>query len=224
MKRGKFYIVWLMVLGFLPGGAGMAGEFASMSAPGTTSGYLARLLINENPFPGERGYVSVEDSKAGMRQVLWVLHGRMHNIPRGYTQVQICSTRSKDILDVITAKNQCEGFFRNKQGQPAMAPRVEARLNNLRSIANKGGKPGRFAELLNYGQGLAAAYVRGGIEESDRFAGISRVAATPVTGGAYSWMTDKDCYKPGGNFVAIPDSLGGSPGGNRFFTLRKDPK
>jgi hypothetical protein len=37
-------------------------------------------------------------------------------------------------------------------------------------------------------------------------------------------MTDRDCYKPGGNFVAIPDVDGGSPGGNRFFTLRKEPR
>jgi hypothetical protein len=79
-------------------------------------------------------------------------------------------------------------------------------------------------ELLNYGQGLATAYDSGGIEEADRFSGISRVNTTLVTGRAYSWMTDMDCYKPGGNFVAIPDAQGGSPGGNRFFTLRKNPK
>jgi len=50
---------------------------------------------------------------------------------------------------------------------------------------------------------------------------VNRVA---VTGRAYSWMTDRDIYNPGGNFVTIPDSQNGSVGGNRFFTLRKDPK
>ena len=94
----------------------------------------------------------------------------------------------------------------------------------LKNIANQGGKPGKFAELLNYAQGLAASYTRGGIDAADRFAGVSTVNRTPVTGRAYSWMTDRDCYKPGGNFVAIPDALGGSPGGNRFYTLRKEPK
>jgi hypothetical protein len=43
----------------------------------------------------------------------------------------------------------------------------------------------------------------------------------PVTGRAYSWMTDRGCYNPGGNFVRIPDAEQGSLGGNRFFTLRK---
>jgi len=46
----------------------------------------------------------------------------------------------------------------------------------------------------------------------------------PVTGRAYSWMTDVDSYHPGGNFVSIPSTDDGSLGGNRFFTLRKDPK
>ena len=201
-----------------------AAEFVKMAPASSASGYLARLLINENPFPGERGYVSVEDSKTGMRQVLWVLHGRMHCVPAGYTQSQICSSRSKDILEVITAKNQCEGFTKDKNGKPTIAPRVEKRLNYLQGIANKGDKPGKFAELLNYGQGLASAYESGGIDEADRFAGLAKVSAILVTGRAYSWMTDMDCYKPGGNFVAIPDSQGGSPGGNRFFTLRKNPK
>jgi hypothetical protein len=204
--------------------AGGAAEFAKIESSGSAGGYLARLLINENPFPGERGYVSVEDSKSGMRQVLFVLHSRMHHIPPGYTQTQIASIRSQNILEVITAKNQCEGFSRDAKGKPTCAPRVEERLNYLKKIANSGGKPGKFAELLSYGQGLASAYVRGGIQEADRFAGISIVNRTQVTGRAYSWMTDMDCYNPGGNFVAIPDAQGGSPGGNRYYTLRKEPK
>jgi hypothetical protein len=215
---------WIVAIWLSLAAAGPAAEFVNIAATDTASGYLARLLINENPFPGERGYVSVEDSKAGMRQVLWVLHGRMHCIPPGYTQAQIASVRSQDILDVITAKNQCEGFFRDAKGNPSCAPRVEERLRYLKKIANQGGKPGKFAELLNYGQGLATAYSRGGIQEADRFAGIATVNRMPVTGRAYSWMTDRDCYNPGGSFVAIPDAQGGSPGGNRFYTLRKEPK
>ena len=55
----------------------------------------------------------------------------------------------------------------------------------------------------------------------DRFATLRRVDGTDVTGRAYSWMTDRDGYHPGGNFVRIPDADDGSLGGNRFFTLRK---
>jgi hypothetical protein len=158
---------------------------------------------------------------------LWVLHSRIHFIPKGYRQAQIAGVKSQDIIDVITGaggKRQCEGFYRNSSGQFVTEPRVEERIDNLLSIANKGGKPGRFAAMLNYAQGLARAYVKGGIEEADRYAGLKRLGAVHVTGYAYSWMTDVDRYHPGGNFVTIPDASDGSLGGNRFFTLRKTPK
>lgn len=199
-------------------------DFVRIDPPGVSTGYLARLLINENPFPGERGYVSVADSKAGMLQVLHVLDARLRHIPAGYTQQGVAGTRAASVIELITAPKQCEGFSRDARGNPTFAPRVEERLNYLKSIANKGGKPGKFAELLNYGQGVAAAYLKGGLAEADRFAGLSAVNRLPVTGRAYSWMTDMDCYNPGGNFVSIPDEQGGSPGGNRFFTLRKEPR
>lgn len=201
-----------------------AGSFVSMDAPSSPSGYLARLLINESPFPGERGYESEADSQAAMLSILWVLQARMKHIPEGYTQVQIASIRSQDIIAVITAKNQCEGFSLDAKGRPVTAPRVEQRLTYLTEIANRGGKPGKFAGLLNYGQGLARAYMKGGIQGADRFATLTSVNRIAVTGHAFSWMTDKDCYNPGGNFVLIPDAQQGSLGGNRFFTLRKDPK
>ncbi len=200
-----------------------AAEFAQIEPSSTASGYLARLLLNESPFPGERGYVSEENSKAAMLSILWVLHSRVNHVPPGYRQEQIASVRTKDILDVITAKNQCEGFFKDAAGMPACAPRVEERLRYLGQIANRGDKPGRFANLLNFGQGLARAYLAGGIPGADRFAGLTRVDQVAVTGRAYSWMADKDYYHPGGNFVTIPDAQQGSLGGNRFYTLRKEP-
>ena len=185
------------------------------------AGYLARLLINEVPFPGEGGYKSVEDSKIAMTQILWVIHCRRQQIPPGYLQEHIANIASDDIIDIITAEGQCDGFFRNEQGVAVVNPRVEKRFKYLFYIANKGGKPGKFAELLNYGQGLAKAYVEGGIEQADRFAGLQIIKGVMVTGRAYAWMTDKDYYRPGGNFVFIPDSLNGSLGGNRFYTLKR---
>jgi hypothetical protein len=129
----------------------VAGEFVQLAEPTVPAGYLARLLINEVPFPGERGYVGEEDTKAAMLSVLWVLHSRMNHIPAGYKQEEIAAIRSQNILDVITAKNQCEGFYKDAAGKPAAVPRVEARIRNLLRIANSGGKPGRFANLLNFG-------------------------------------------------------------------------
>jgi len=204
-----------------------AAPFAQLDRADTTTGYLARLLINETPFPGERGYLSEANSQATMLEILWVLHARIHLIPKGYQQVQVAGVRSEDIIDVITGaggRRQCEGFYRDAAGKFVTALRVEERLKYLLKIANEGGKPGRFAGLLNYGQGLAQVYLKEGPEAASRYAALRQVGPLPVTGHAYSWMTDVNCYHPGGNFVSIPSSDEGSLGGNRFFTLRKVPK
>jgi hypothetical protein len=204
-----------------------AATFAELDSPTTVSGYLARLLINETPFPGERAYESETATKEAMVQILWVLHSRIHLIPQGYTQQQVAGVRSQNIIDVITGtgdKRQCEGFYRDKAEQFVTDPRVEERIDYLLKIANKGSKPGRFSALLNFGQGLARAYVKGGIEEADRYADLKMIGRIEVTGHSYSWMTDINNYHPGGNFVSIPNELEGSLGGNRFFTLRKEPK
>lgn len=200
--------------------------FAKLDPSTTAQGYLARLLINETSFPGEAHYVSEDDTKAAMLAILWVLHSRIHYIPAGYTQQQVAAIRSDDIIDIITGngdKRICEGFYR-RNGRPATAPRVEKRINYLLKIANTGGKPGRFATLLNHAQGLASAYIQEGIQGADRFAGINYISPYPVTGRAYSWMTDQDCYHPGGSFVKIPNDKQGTLSGNRFFSLRKDPE
>lgn len=220
--RCRFLFLLLPLLGSAAPAA--PAPFAALEPAAQPAGYLARLLINESPFPGERGYLSADDTKATMLSILWVLHARMNYIPAGYTQEQIGAIRSQNILEVITAKNQCEGFSRDAAGKPVCAPRVEARIQNLLKIANSGGQPGRFAGLLNFGQGLAKAYLAGGIPGADRFAGLTVVNQVAVTGRAYSWMTGMDYYSPGGNFVRIPDTQQGLLGGNRFFTLRKDPQ
>ncbi|HOY59704.1 MAG TPA: hypothetical protein PK640_16415 [Verrucomicrobiota bacterium] len=204
-----------------------AAVFARVDPANTTSGYLARLLINEVPFPGERAYQSEATSQGAMMQILWVLHSRIHLIPKGYAQQHVAGVRTTNIIDVITGtgeRRQCEGFYRDAQGRFVAAPRVEERLNYLLNIANSGDKPGRFAGLLNYAQGLARAYVKEGIAGADRYAGLKRINQIEVTGRAYSWMTDVGSYHPGGNFVSIPPSAEGSLGGNRFFTLRKAPQ
>jgi hypothetical protein len=188
----------------------------------TVAGYVARLLINETPFPGERGWVSEEDTRAAMLSILWVLHSRLHCVPPGYRQEQIAAVRADDIIDVITAggeKGQCDGFYRDRSGRFVAVPRVHARIDNLLKLASKG-SPGRFARLINYAQGLASAYVQSGINGADRFADLRCVGKVEVTGRAYAWMADRDLYNPGGNFVKIPDDQNGALGANRFFTLR----
>jgi hypothetical protein len=222
---------WLIAITLGLGGiisvSAASGPFAQLDPADTTTGYLARLLINEVPFPGERAYESEANSQSAMLQILWVMHARIHLIPPGYRQVQVAGVQSQDIIDVITGaggRRQCEGFYRNASGQFVTASRVEERIQNLLSIANSGSKPGRFAAMLTFAQGLARAYFKAGIEGADRYAELRLVGAVAVTGRAYSWMTDMDSYNPGGNFVTIPNTDDGALGGNRFFTLRKVPK
>ena len=197
-----------------------------LDAPGSKPGYLARLLINEAPFPGEHGYVSVQDTKMAMTQILWVLDSRVNHIPQGYHQAQIAAVQTSDVFDIITAggeRGQCDGFYRDPSGALRMVPRTEERVAYLLQIANGGGRPGKFAELLNYAQNLARTYLASGMNEADIFAGISRVGNLSVTGRGYSWMTDRDYYSPGGNYIKISNEQKGSLGGNRFFTLRIIP-
>ena len=159
-----------------------------------------------------------------MLAILWVCHGRIHHIPSGYRQSHIAAIQTTDIIDIITAggeKGQCDGFYKDSNGNACAVPRVHERIDYLLNIAGKG-KPGKFARLINFAQGLGDNYVSGGMFGADRFARLTLVHRKPVTGRAYSWMTDKDCYNPGGNFVKIPNEHSGSLGGNRFFTLRKE--
>lgn len=189
----------------------------------TTAGYVALLLVNETPFPGEKGWVSEADTKAAMLAILWVLESRLRHVPDGFRQEQIAAERCDDVIDVITAggeRGQCDGFSRDGSGRPVAVPRVTERIDYLLQCANKG-EPGRFARLLTYAGDLATAYIEGGMAEADRFASLHEVDGVAVTGRAYSWMTDQDCYHPGGSFVRITDADGGSLGGNRFFTLRR---
>ncbi len=190
---------------------------------GEPAGYIARLLINEVPFPGERGYVSEADTRSAMLSVLWVVESRLRHTPRGYAPEDLSAAGARDALDVITAggeKGQCDGFYRDRDGRPVFSPRVGERVANLLRIAASG-EPGRFTRLLAYARDLAAAYVRGGIGEADRFAGLRRIGSVPVTGRGYAWMSDRDYYSPGGEFVRIPNAEGGVLGGNRFFTLKR---
>jgi hypothetical protein len=219
----KKFIAGVLIFFLLSTLNGVVHAGVQLQPADSKSGYLARLLINEAPFPGERGWVSEKNSEAAMLAILWVCHGRIHHIPSGYKQVEVAAVHSSDIIDIITAggeRGQCDGFYRDASGKPCFVPRVEKRINYLLTIANKG-KPGKFARLMRYAQDLADAYVADGVLGVDRFAGLTEINRIRVTGQAYAWMTDMDYYNPGGNFVRIPNEMKGSLGGNRFFTLKR---
>lgn len=214
---------WLLAATLLVSSSSLLAANVELDSPSTPAGYVSLLLINEAPFPGERGYRSEEDSKATMLAVLWVLHCRAAAIPPGYTQKQVADVESRSVIDVMTAggvKGQVDGFYKDAAGRFVAVPRVHERINYLANIANQG-QPGKMARLLNYARDLARLYFRNGPGGSDVFAELRRVGTTPVTGRSYAWMTDVRGFDPGGAFVRIPDKDQGSLGGNRFYTLEK---
>lgn len=203
----------------------MLSAVANVDLPSASSaqGYVARLLINEAPFPGERGYVSEADTQAAMEAILLTLHARSVDLPKPYTRQQVADTKSPNILDVITAggvRGQVDGFYRDAQGNLATEPRVNERVNYLMGIAGQG-KPGRFARLLNHAITISNQYFAGQLRVVDRYGNLTYIGTTPVTGGSYAWMTNHPKFHPRGYFVKIPDGDQGALGGNRFFTLKR---
>jgi hypothetical protein len=192
----------------------------------SVEGYVCRLLINEVPFPGERGYTSEADTMLAMEGLLRVLDARLKHVPPGYTQQQIAAVRTGNVIDIITAggeKGQFDGFYRDASGAPVTVSRVTQRIDNLVKIAGRG-QPGKFARLLEHAASLARDHADGVLSCRDPHEDVRVVQGVPATGRAYAWMTDEPQYAPGGNFLRIPDEQKGSLGGNRFFTLRRKPR
>lgn len=224
-KPGRGHCRWRAIVllgwGLLGLGVPAAGQNAHLAPPESPEGYLARLLINEVPFPGEHFWVSAEDSCSAQQAIIWVLRNRLRHIPPGYTQRQVAAVSTGNVIDLLTAggvHGQVEGFYRDAAGRPAMTSHVTERLDHLLAVANRGA-PGKFARIINHAQTLAREFVA--TYPGDRFAGLRDLDGIAVTGSAYGWMTDRDIYRPGGNFVRIGDRWRGGMGGNRFFTLRE---
>jgi hypothetical protein len=224
VRRFRAFRSGLFRLGAIVAALAAAPAFSvELDPPGTVPGYLAMLLINEAPFPGERGWESEADSRAAMRQILFVLDGRLNQIPSGYTQLEIAMVTSDDLIDIITAggvHGQVEGFYRDERGRPVTVARVRGRLDYLVQVAGTG-KPGAFARLLAYAQQASRDYVGQRWGAVDLFLPLEAIGPQRVTGRAYSWMTDLGQFHPGGRYVRIPDRNDGSLGGNRFFTLKR---
>jgi hypothetical protein len=226
MKADRILLVpasAVALAGLLLGGQSVAAANVELDSPSAPAGYVSLLLINEAPFPGERGYRSEEDSKATMLAVLWVLHCRAVAIPAGYTQKQVADVTTRSVTDVMTAggvKGQVDGFYKDGSGRLVAVPRVHERVNYLVGIANQG-EPGKMARLLNHARDLARLYFQKGPGGQDIFAELRRIGPVSVTGRSYAWMTDVRGFDPGGAFVRIPDANQGSLGGNRFYTLEK---
>jgi hypothetical protein len=203
-----------------------AGVSDALSLPpaSCTTGFVARLLINEVAFPGERGFSDEADSRAAMAAILHVLDARLNHVPPGYRAEELRATRANDLAGIIVANDgsdQCTGFFRDETGRLRVEARVEERLDHLLGLARKAPEPTRVTRLLAFAHGLAEAYLQGGIDGLNRYEKLSKIDGVAVTGRAYAWQSDRHPGNPGEGYVAIPDAEEGRLGGNRFYTLRQ---
>ena len=219
-----FYCRRLLLLGAIGYGCLGTSHAGNVRFPELSSeaGYLAALLVNEVAFPGERGYVSEANTMRAMENILLVLDARIRYVPAPYERVQIAQTSSARLLDVMTAggkRGQVDGFYRDASGAAVVVSRVEKRLGYLFKIGNDGA-PGRFARLLNHAGALSSQYTAYLNRPENLYLHLRTIHGVPVTGRAYSWMTDRHFFHTGGNFVRIPNDLRGSLSGNRFFTLK----
>lgn len=223
-KPAIFCVAAFVALTLFPWAA--RAQQVTMPSMHTPSGYVALLLINEVPFPGETAYVSEQNSKHAMLEILAVLVNRLHEIPHPYTQREVAGIRTQNILDIITVGGvggQVQGFFRNNRGEYVVLPRVSRRAQHLLMIANQG-TPGTFARLIDFAANIAEGYIEKKSAVEDLFASLRTVSRVPVTGRTYAWMTNIHHINPGGNYVVIPRHDRGTLGGNRFFTLRREQK
>jgi hypothetical protein len=149
--------------------------------------YLAALLINEVPFPGEPAFKSADDSKAAMRAILWTIQCRRAEIPEGYTRQQIAATSSTNLVDIITAFNQMDGFFKTRTDRHTFAPRVAERITYLRLLGQRDDTP-TISELLDFAHSNALHYAAGNpLLHPNPFVALTNLPpdAIEVTGSPY---------------------------------------
>ena len=60
--------------------------------------------------------------------------------------------------------------------------------------------------------------IRESIESADRFAGLTKINQTPVTGRAFSWMTHMDCRIRWDTLSQKVVTMNEAPGSNEFLT------
>lgn len=214
-------IVGIIAFALFPSGA--HPKQVTLPSKETPSGYIALLLINEVPFPGDSTYISERNSKQAMTAIFAVLVNRLQHVPHPYTQDEVAGIRTRSILDIITVGGvggQVEGFYKNDRGEYVVLPRVSRRVEHLLAIANQG-TPGTFARLVEFAATVPKDYFEKNSSVEDMYANLRTVRQVPVTGRAYAWMTNIHHLNPGGNFIVVPTQDQGTLGGNRFFTLRK---
>lgn len=175
-------------------------------------GTLVRLLLVESRNPG---YADYDEAKAlaGMKAMKAVVDNRLNHVPTGYSLKDFSAAGAKNYRDIITAKNQFDGFSKGADGKVVLKASLETNLGEILKKANTG-TPGKYHKFCK--NALAVA----GEPAADPFQDLTKIGDTPVTGRAYGWRTEGS-GSPGNNFVAIPEKQGGLLLKNQFYTLKK---
>jgi hypothetical protein len=158
-------------------------------------GAIARLLLAENRGPEDLGFVSLEETQESMRWMRRVLQNRLEFPAPGAFFIT-----KKDMLGVITARNQFEGF----ENYPQIASGQSGHIRRTLESANEGGHR-KFAAYRQHAQNAL-----------DIASGKIPLIADPCPTGLYGWKT-VGSQPPSSNFELYQQHSG-----QNFYALKKE--
>ncbi|MGF6305641.1 hypothetical protein [Paraburkholderia sp. WC7.3d] len=167
---------------------------------GTEENILASMLIVENVTPGQRSFVSVDQTLTSMQWMRWVLANRLRFGSAHFGSSKAATT----LTELIKAPNQVKGFER----YPSIETGQKMVIDDVLKMANDSTN----TSFLVYRQ-----YVQNAVDVAR---GV-KLGSDPCPTGLFAWRTSGR-GSPGANFVLYE-----TRGGQDFYTLSdafiKDP-
>lgn len=136
------------------------------------------------------------------------------------TPSQFGAPGAKNIIDIVTAPGQFDGFTKSG-GKVVITPKIETLIKNILTHANQPTHP-RMQHHKNFVQSAISVSQT---KIQDEFSAITKIGTTKVIGGVYGWNRGAEM---GGRFVKIPNGCLDSNNiahdgiimGNQFWTLK----
>jgi hypothetical protein len=114
----------------------------TLPAANSVEGYLCRLLINEVPFPGERGYTSEADTMLAMEGCCACSMRASSTSRRGIRSSRSprCARQHHRHHHGRRREGAVRRLLPRRSGTPVMVPRITQRIDNLLEISGAGNR------------------------------------------------------------------------------------
>ena len=178
----------------------------------TESGVLSRVFIAENYSPYDHAHYDEAKVLSCMKAQRAVLQNRLAHFD--LDPVKFGAAGATTLTEIVLGSNpQAIAGFSGTAGSVVISSGVQHRIDDVLTQANTGA-PGKFYRFVANAIAVAQSVA------VDPFAGVSTISGVNVNPGAYFWRTEGS-GGPGGNAVAISDTLGGLIANNRFYAIKK---